>query len=93
MALRYSDKPTVSYGQQANSDSWRDRFPRHAKPIDSAPMMGGTPITLYDASGKSFRGMHHCGAWRGVSPVKDAYGGPTVLRMDGSLITPVMWSS
>jgi hypothetical protein len=93
MVLRYSDKPTVNYGQQPNSDSWKDRFPPHARKIDSAPQMGSQPLTLYDASGKSHRGLYHSGAWRGVSPVKDSYGGPTVLRMDGSLINAVMWSS
>jgi hypothetical protein len=93
MALRFSDKPTVNYGQQANSDSWRERFPAHARPISEAPTMGSQPLRLYTADGKQHLGLHHCGAWRGVSPVRDAYSGQTTMRMDGSLITAVLWSS
>ena len=93
MVLRYSDKPSVSYGTAA-PDAWRDRFPPHAKSINSAPLMGGTPITVYSPDGKAHRALHHLGCWREVAPVKDSYSGQTTMRMNGNLIrNPVLWSS
>jgi hypothetical protein len=93
MVLRYSDKATVNYGQQPNSESWRDRFPSGARPIASAPMTGSQPLRLFKADGKSRWGLHYRGAWKEVEAVRDPFTGTTTVRMNGNLVTPVLWSS
>jgi hypothetical protein len=40
MPLKYSDKPQLNYGGHAPRDDWRQRFPSHAQPIQSAPSAG-----------------------------------------------------
>jgi hypothetical protein len=91
MTLRYTDRPYGGHSQK--QDDWRNRFPSHARPMDSAPMMGSRPIKLFEPSGLARWGVHHNGAWREVEAQRDRYGDRRV-RMNGNLISnPVRWAS
>jgi hypothetical protein len=93
MPIKYASTPQLRYGQQTNNNVWT-RFPANARPIDSAPTMGAQPVKVFDPSGKSYWALHHCGAWRGLSPQKDFKTGQVRWAMDGSLISQaVAWAS
>jgi hypothetical protein len=92
MTLRYTSKPYNGHGPQQASDPW-SRFPSHARSMTTAPITS-RPIRLFEPDGKSYWGMHHLGAWREVEAVRDPYGGPTQVRMNGRLINnPICWAS
>ena len=68
MALTFSDKPQLLYGNQRRStlDEIRERFPPEMRGMDTAPSMGSTPVWTFEASGEPCYAIHHCGQWRKV---------------------------
>jgi hypothetical protein len=88
--LKYASVPQLKYsdGQQSRLVS---RVPRGVYPIASANECSATPVVLYQADGGAKWGIHHMGAWRGMSPFKN-HDGSVTWRADGSLLNPVGWT-
>jgi hypothetical protein len=94
MTLKFLAKPQVTYAGPANVDAgWRDRFPRNAQPMHTAPITATRPILLFEPTGKPRWGLHHLGGWHELERQKDADGVGRV-RMSGRLISnAVAWAS
>ncbi len=85
MTLKFLAKPQVTYAGPANVDAgWRDRFPRNAQPMHTAPITATRPILLFEPTGKPRWGIHHLGGWHELERQKDADGVGRV-RMNGRL--------
>ena len=94
MVLKYSTVPVLNYGQQASTDSWRDRFPPRARPISEAPERSGTPIMVYEPTGRGHRAVHHLGRWMAVEVRIDQHTGERRTVMTGDQISnPVVFVS
>jgi hypothetical protein len=90
MALKYTERP---YGLEPERAAW-DKFPRHAKPIDTAPI-SATPIIVYEPDGpaEGHRVIHHLGRWMQVESTYDSYSGKHRLACNGQIVNnPVLWS-
>jgi hypothetical protein len=91
MVLRYSDRPTLIYNNQTSADSWRERFPTHAKPISTAPERSAQAVIVYEPSGQGHLAMYHSGCWRKLMPQKDFRDGSVRWQMSDQISNPVMW--
>src|SRR5215475_9570968 len=94
MALTFSDKPQLLYGNQRRStlDEIRERFPPEMRSMESAPSMGSTPVWVFEANGQPYFSIHHRGQWQKMGYETDNRTGATSFRMLGeSLSHPVGW--
>jgi hypothetical protein len=94
MALTFSDKPVVHYGNQRRStlDEIRERFPAEMRGMDTAPSMGSTPVWTFEANGQPFYAIHHRGQWQKMAYEVDNRSGQTRWRMVGEAVSnPVGW--
>jgi hypothetical protein len=91
MALKYSDRPQLIYGNQPSPDAnWRARFPDNAQPIESAPERGA-PCWIFEPSGDAYRSVFYRGQWTKLEPQRDA-AGTVRWQMTGERVErPVAW--
>jgi hypothetical protein len=93
MAIKYSDTPQLHYGGKPPADNWRERFPQHAQPIQTAPRHGGV-VWVGEPSGDFYRAAFYREQWHKLEPVRDERSGVTRLRMTGEAVAnPVVWCS
>ena len=94
MTLKFLAKPQVTYAGPANVDAgWRDRFPRNAQPMHTAPITATRPILLFEPTGKPRWGIHHLGGWHEVgTPEGRRRSGSGSNELATSLANPVAWA-
>src|SRR5215475_9609031 len=94
MALTFSDKPVLHYGNERRStlDEIRERFPAGMKSMESAPAMGSTPVWVYEANGEPFYSIHHRGQWQKLAYEVDNRSGQVRWQMTGDAVSqPSGW--
>jgi len=94
MALTFSDKPQLLYGNQRRStlDEIRERFPPEMRSMESAPSMGSTPVWVYQADGEPFYSIHHRGQWQKLAYETDTRTGQLRWTMTGEQVSqPSGW--
>src|SRR5262245_59837513 len=94
MALTFSDKPQLLYGNQRRStlDEIRERFPPEMRSMESAPSMGSTPVWVYEANGEAFYALHHKNQWQKMAYETDNRTGQVRWTMTGEQVSqPSGW--
>jgi hypothetical protein len=93
MALKFSDRPQVFYGDNiqrqglATTTRW---LPPNAQPMRTAPQ---TPVLVIGKDGGAPKWAHYrTDAWRALKGYKDAFNGRMDWREDGTTIDqPLAW--
>ena len=89
MGLKYVDKP---WGIDPPRDVF-DRFPKHARPIATAPEQTLKPVIIYNSDGVGHPAVYHRGLWNRTEVLFDPYTAKTRTVMTGETIhDATMWS-
>jgi hypothetical protein len=95
MAIKYSDRPQLVYGENRSTleDIYR-RFPANAQPITTAPENGGRLVYVFEPSGqRHVAGFNSRLGWCKAEVKKDAAGAVHWAISDSRIPQPVLWAS
>jgi hypothetical protein len=89
MALKFTERP---YGLEPERGAW-DKYPRHARPISTAPEQSNQPVTIYNSDGVGAPAVFHRGLWMKTETLFDPYTAKNRTVMSGeSIHDAVMWA-
>src|SRR5215468_10595086 len=92
MALKYSDRPQLIYGDNVSRQgvaTTQQPLPPNAQPMRTAPP---TPVLVYERWGVPRWAHHRANSWRVLTDYKDPFNGKISWREDGTVISnPVAW--